>query len=106
MILCREGLGVGWSIPQRADHVWLQFWAMHPNLLALVALMGVALSLLAGKLVAYGMEKALARRASSRCPHRGCGELGWVVRRDTEAFHAFCVKCRWMSHFTSGSGGH
>jgi hypothetical protein len=74
---------------------------MHPNLVALAAFAGVALSLLSGRLVAYGMEKALARRASSKCPQGRCGELGWVVvRRDSETFHAFCVKCRWMSHFT------
>jgi hypothetical protein len=73
---------------------------MDPNLVALVAFLGIALSLLSGKLFAYGVDKVLARRAFSKCRDGRCGELGWVVvRRDSESFHALCVECRWVSHF-------
>ena len=43
---------------------------MHPNLLALVALMGMALSLLSGKLVAYGMEKRARATSFFEVPTR------------------------------------
>jgi hypothetical protein len=39
---------------------------MDPNLLALVATIGMALSLFSGRLFAYGVEKVLARRSSSK----------------------------------------
>jgi hypothetical protein len=71
---------------------------MHPNLIGFVASVGIILSLLSGKLFAYGMEKIISRRVVPKCREGRCGEFGWIVaRRDSESGHA--VKCRWMSHF-------
>jgi hypothetical protein len=63
---------------------------MHPDLVGFVACGGVILSLLSGKLFAYGMEKVISRRAlPTKCQEGRCGEFGWIVaRRDSESCHA------------------
>jgi hypothetical protein len=75
---------------------------MDPNLIGLIASVGIILSLFPGKLFAHAMEKIISRRAVAKCSQGRCGEFGWIVaRRDSESCHAFCAKCGWMSHFDS-----
>jgi hypothetical protein len=75
---------------------------MHPNIIGLVASVGIVLSLLSGKLFAYAMERIISRRAVPKCSEGRCGKFGWIVaRRDSESCHALCASCGWMSHFDS-----
>jgi hypothetical protein len=58
------------------------------------------LSVFAGALVKYAVEKILSKTGRRKCMGRRCGEFGWtLVRKDSESCHAKCVKCGWMSHF-------
>ena len=75
---------------------------MHPDIMGLVASVGIVLSLLSGKLFAYAMERIISRRAVPKCSEGRCGKFGWIVaRRDSESCHALCASCGWMSHFDS-----
>ena len=73
---------------------------MNPNLTAFIVLVGLVLSLFAGDLFEYLMNKFIARKGPARCRGERCGQSGWTVaRKDSESCHAICVKCGWMSHF-------
>lgn len=62
---------------------------------------GLILSVLAGALVKYAVEKEIfSRNGPRKCAGGRCGDSGWtLVRQDAESCHAVCVKCGWMSHF-------
>ena len=61
---------------------------------------GLSLSVFAGALLKYAVEKTISRTGPRRCRGGRCGELGWaVVRKDAQSCHALCVKCGWISHF-------
>lgn len=63
-------------------------------------IVGLGLSVFAGALVKYAVERRLLKQRSRKCSEGRCGELGWVlVRKDEDSCHAVCVKCGWMSHF-------
>jgi hypothetical protein len=73
---------------------------MNPNLAALLILAFLILLLFAEELFRFAVDRFNSRRATRKCRGRGCGEFGWTVaRKDSEACHAFCIKCGWMSHF-------
>jgi hypothetical protein len=73
---------------------------MNPNLAALLVLAFLVLSLFAGELFRFAVDKIGPRMSPSKCRRGRCGEFGWTVaRKDSEACHALCVKCGWMSHF-------
>jgi len=58
------------------------------------------LSVFAGALVKYAVEKIPSKTGRHKCSRGRCGEFGWtLVRKDSESCHAKCVKCGWMSHF-------
>ena len=64
-------------------------------------IVGLILSVLAGALVKYAVEKEIFSRTSPRkCGGGRCGDFGWtLVRKDSESCHAVCVKCGWINHF-------
>jgi hypothetical protein len=64
-------------------------------------IVGLILSVLAGALVKYAVEKEIfSRTGPRRCAGGRCGDFGWTLaRKDSESCHAVCAKCGWMSHF-------
>jgi len=68
--------------------------------MTLIFILGVVFSVLAGAMVKCAIEKTIAKKTRPRCGRGQCGELGWsIVRKDSEACHAICLKCGWVSHF-------
>ena len=73
---------------------------MDANLMTLIFIVGLVLSVVAGAVVKYFIEKTISRKSRPKCGRGQCGELGWsIVRKDAETYHAVCRKCGWMSHF-------
>ena len=68
--------------------------------MTLIFILGVVFSVLAGAVVKCAVEKRISKKSRARCGRGQCGELGWsLVRKDSEACHALCLKCGWISHF-------
>ena len=68
--------------------------------MTLIFIVGVVFSVLAGAMVKCAIEKRISKKAHSRFGRVQCGELGWsIIRKDSEACHAVCLKCGWTSHF-------
>jgi hypothetical protein len=71
-----------------------------PDDMTLIFIIGVIFSVMAGAMVKCAIEKTIANKTRPRCGRGQCGELGWsIVRKDSEACHAVCLKCGWTSHF-------
>ena len=71
-----------------------------PNFMTFLFISVLILSVFAGALVKYAVEKSLSKTGPRKCTGGRCGEFGWtLVRRDSESCHAVCAKCGWMSHF-------
>ena len=71
-----------------------------PEYMTLIFIIGVVFSVLAGAMVKCAVEKTISTKTRPRCGRGQCGELGWSsVRKDSEACHAVCLKCGWISHF-------
>lgn len=70
------------------------------NLMTIFFVAVLILSVFAGALVKYALEKILAKSDRHKCSGGRCGDLGWIlVRKDSSSCHAKCVRCGWMSHF-------
>jgi hypothetical protein len=68
--------------------------------MTLIFIIGVVFSVLAGAMVKCAIEKTISKKTRPRCGRGQCGEPGWsIVRKDSEACHAICLKCGWISHF-------
>ena len=73
---------------------------MNPNFTVLLVLAFLVLSLFAGEIFRFALDKISSRMSSPKCRGGRCGESGWTVaRKDSEACHALCIKCGWMTHF-------
>jgi hypothetical protein len=74
--------------------------SINPNFMTFLFIAVLILSVFAGALVKYAVEKILSKTSHHKCLGGRCGAFGWtLVRKDAESCHAKCVKCGWMSHF-------
>ena len=73
---------------------------MDANFMTLIFIAGLVLSVIAGAVVKYAIEKTVSKKGRTRCARGQCGEQGWsIVRKDADTYHAVCRKCGWTSHF-------
>jgi hypothetical protein len=52
---------------------------MNPTLTTFIVLVGLVLSLFAGDLFEYVMNKVIARKGPAKCRGERCGESGWTL---------------------------